>query len=143
MVILRLNAPVQLNDYVQTACLPGPNPRPNSNVVLIGWGSEHIGGLLSDELKQTQVTVIDDCDKYWDHFDEDNQICVRHRISGDSACDGDSGSSLLQEYNNQWIVQGVASYIDDCKTDGNFLPNVYVKVSAYLAWIHSIIHQKH
>ncbi|CAF1017889.1 unnamed protein product [Adineta ricciae] len=143
LVILRLSAPVQLNDYVRTACLPGPDPRPNANVILIGWGSEHIDGLLSDELKQTQVTVIDDCDKYWDNFDEDNQICVRNMISGDSACDGDSGSPLLQEYNSQWIVQGVASYIDDCKTNGNFLPNVYVKVSAYLAWIHSIIRQKH
>ncbi|UJR16133.1 hypothetical protein I4U23_003044 [Adineta vaga] len=140
LAILRLSKPVQFNDYVQAACLPGPDPQSNSNVILIGWGAEQIKGKSYDELKQAQVKVIDDCQNYWNLFDEDTQICVRHMLSGDSACDGDSGGPLLQEHNGQWVVQGVASFIDDvCKTNGNFLPNVYVKVSTYLPWIYKNI----
>jgi trypsin len=108
-------------------------------VILIGWGAEKMGGNTYDELKQAQVKVISQCDRYWSQFDEDNQICVGHSISGDSACQGDSGGPLLQQSNGQWVVQGVASFVDDCKTNGNFPPNVYVKVSAYLPWIDTII----
>jgi secreted trypsin-like serine protease len=140
LAILRLSKPVQFNDYVQPACLPGPDPPPNSSVVIIGWGADRMDGRPSDELKQAQVKVIGDCQQHWDLFDEDAQICVGQMLSGESACQGDSGGSLLQKHGGQWVVQGVASFIDDCKTGEGFLPNVYVRVSAYLTWIHSILH---
>ncbi|CAF1083584.1 unnamed protein product [Adineta steineri] len=139
LAILRLDKPVKFNDYVQPACLPGPDPLSKSNVMLIGWGAEQMGGNTYNELKQAQVKVIGECQQYWNQYDEDNQICVGQTISGDSACQGDSGGPLLQQYKDQWVLQGVASFIDDCKTNGNSLPNVYVKVSAYLTWINSII----
>jgi len=139
LAILRLSKPVKFNNYVQPACLPGPDPPYNSNVILIGWGAEQMGGNPYNELKQAQVKVIGECQKYWSLFDEDNQICVGQTISGDSACQGDSGGPLLQQYNGQWVVQGVASFVDDCKTNEDFPPNIYVKVSAYLTWINSII----
>lgn len=139
LAILRLSKPVEFNRYVQPACLPGPDPHSNSKVVMIGWGAEKMDGNLFNELKQAQVKVIDDCHRFWNLFDEENQICVAQTVSGDSACQGDSGGPLLQKYNNQWIVQGVASFVEDCKTNGNFPPNIYVRVSAYLTWIKQII----
>jgi hypothetical protein len=66
-------------------------------------------------------------------------ICVGEILSGDSACQADSGSPLLQQYHGQWFVQDVASYIDDCKTNEDFPPNVYVKVSTYFNGIYSIL----
>ncbi|CAF3773933.1 unnamed protein product [Rotaria socialis] len=139
LAILRLSTPVKFNQYVQPACLPGPDPPSNSDVVLIGWGAEQMGGNPYDELKQAQVKVIGECERFWNLFDEENQICVAQTVSGDSACQGDSGGPLLQNYNDQWVVQGVASFVDDCKTNENFPPNIYVKVSAYLTWIKGII----
>ncbi|CAF0842539.1 unnamed protein product [Rotaria sordida] len=139
LAILQLSKPVEFNKYVQPACLPGPDPPSNSDVILIGWGAEQMGGNPYDELKQAQVKVIGECHRFWNLFDEENQICVGQIVSGDSACQGDSGGPLLQQYNDQWIVQGVASFVDDCKTNGDFPPNIYVKVSAYLTWIKSII----
>jgi secreted trypsin-like serine protease len=140
IAILRLTEPVQFNKFVQPACLPGPDPEPDSEVVLIGWGAEQFGGSPYHQLKQAQVKVIGQCEKYWgQQIDNEKQICVAHRTSGFSACQGDSGGPMLQKHNNQWIVQGVTSFISDCKTHDNLLPNVYVRVSAYLPWIKSII----
>lgn len=141
LTILRLNKPVELNRYVQPVCLPGPDPQINSDVILIGWGAEHLEGSTSDVLQQTQVKVIGQCYKYWNQFDEENQICVAQKTNGSSACQGDSGGPLLQQSKDQWVLQGVASFIDTCKTDGQSLPNVYIKVSAYLTWIEKTIRQ--
>ena len=138
LAILRFNEPVKFNKYVQPACLPGPDPLVNSDVILIGWGADKMSGNLNDELKQARVKVIGECYRFWIFFDDESQICVRQAITGDSACQGDSGSPLLQRHNGQWIVQGVASFVDNCRTNENFPPNVYVKVSSYLNWIKSI-----
>ena len=134
LAILQLNEPLHFDKYVQPVCLPGPDPQSSADAIIIGWGAEYIGGEVSKELKQARVKIIDQCERYWDTYDEDNQICIGERISGNSACQGDSGGPLLQQYNDQWIVHGVASFIDDCKTNGDSLPNVYVKVSSYLEW---------
>jgi len=139
IAILRLSQPVQFNRYVQPACLPGPDPPINSEVVIVGWGAEQMQGPAYHQLKQAQVKVVGDCNKYWGQVDSDKQICVAHSASGFSACQGDSGGPILQKHKNQWVVQGVASFVSDCKTHGNLPPNVYVRVSYYLDWIKSII----
>jgi secreted trypsin-like serine protease len=139
LALLRLDKPVELNKYVQPACLPVAEPQTNANVVLTGWGAEALGGGLFDELKQAQVKVIGDCGRYWNLFNEKIQLCVGQQVSGDSACQGDSGGPLVQEYNGQWVLQGVTSYIGDCKTNENYAPNVYSKVVNYVTWIKSII----
>lgn len=139
LAIVRLTKPIEFNRYAQPACLPGPDPPTNSDVVLIGWGAEEFGGSPNNALKQARVKIIGQCYKYWSQFDEVNQLCAGQTISGDSACQGDSGGPLLQQYNGQWVVQGVASFIDECKTSGDLPPNVYIRVSAYLSWIEKTI----
>jgi secreted trypsin-like serine protease len=139
LTILRLAEPVQFNKFVQPACLPGPDPKPDSDIVLIGWGAEKMGGGAYHQLKQTKVKVIGQCNRFWQQIDEEKQICAGHTVTGDSACSGDSGGPMLQEHNGQWVVQGVASFVHDCKTLGELPPNVYVRVSAYLPWIKSIV----
>lgn len=141
LTILRLSQPVQFNKYVQPACLPGPEPQPDTDVVLIGWGKTTTEGTAYHELKQTKVKVIGDCNQYWGQVDEDKQVCVGHAASGDSACQGDSGGPMLYEHNGQWVVAGVTSFgsPDSCSPGARFMPNVYVRVSAYLPWIKSIV----
>ncbi|CAF0761875.1 unnamed protein product [Rotaria sordida] len=141
LTILRLAQPVQFNKYVQPACLPGPEPQPDADVILIGWGALQMGTGAYHELKQTKVKVIGDCNKYWGQVNEEKQVCVGHTGTGDSACQGDSGGPMLYERNGQWIVSGVASFVSatGCTTYANSRPNVYARVSAYLPWIKSII----
>jgi len=141
ITILRLAEPVQFNTYVQPACLPGPDPQPDTDVVLIGWGLIQAGGAPYHELKQALVKVVGDCNRYWGQVDEEKQICVGHTSTGESACQGDSGGPMLHEHNGQWVVGGITSYGSptDCTAHTNAKTNVYVRVSAYLPWINSII----
>lgn len=142
IAILQLTEPVLFTKYVQPAGLPGPEPQLDDDVILVGWGSVKDGEAPHHELKQTKVKVICNCNQYWGQLvDEKKQICVGHRISGDSVCSGDSGGPMLYEHNGQWFVSGVTSFITSgsCSEGVNFVPNVYARVSAYLSWINSII----
>jgi V8-like Glu-specific endopeptidase len=141
ITILRLAEPVQFNRYVQPACLPGPDPKPDTDVVLIGWGKIEYSGNAYHELKQTKVKVIGECNKYWGQVNEEKQVCVGNLATRDSACQGDSGGPMLYEQNGQWIVAGITSFGSptSCSVGANFMPNVYTRVSAYLDWINSII----
>ena len=142
ITILQLTESVQFNEYVQPACLPGPDPQPDESVVLIGWGALKMNGGAYHKLKQTKVKVVGDCENYWGPFyDAEKQFCVGDPETGDSACQGDSGGPMLYQHNGQWIVSGIASfvYVKACTTYPNSLPNVYVRVSAYLDWINSVI----
>lgn len=142
ITILRLSEPVQFNKYVQPACLPGPEPQPNEDVVLIGWGTLQLYGQPYHELKQTKVKVVGQYNRFWGtKVNEAQQVCVAHPTNGDSACQGDSGVPMLYEHNGQWIVSGIASFVSGlgCRTDSAGAPNVYVHVSAYLPWINSMI----
>jgi len=142
ITILRLSQPVEFNRYVQPACLPGPDPQPDTDVVLIGWGREQIdrpGGYHI--LKQAKVKVIGDCNRFWRQVDEEKQVCVGNTATGESACEGDSGGPMLYQHNGQWVVAGVTSFgsASDCTTYASSRPNVYTRVSAFLPWINSII----
>jgi len=141
ITILRLAEPVQFNKYVQPACLPGPDPKPDADVVLIGWGKIETNANPFNILKQTKVKVIGECNKYWGQVDEEKQVCVGNPVTKDSACQGDSGGPMLYEHNGQWVVAGITSfgYPTSCSVGAPFVPNVYTRVSAYLPWIKSII----
>jgi secreted trypsin-like serine protease len=139
IALLRVSKSFTFTTYVQPACLPGAEPRPNDQVIIIGWGSEALGGPLANTLKQAFTKVIGNCDTYWPQVDNSRQICVGNSISGDSACQGDSGGPILSNDNGQYVVSGVASFVKDCSTLGNSnKPNVYTRVSAYKTWIKSI-----
>ena len=142
IAILRLSEPMQFTRFVQPACLSGPDPTVNSTVVVIGWGNQWMGGETHPQLKQAHMRVVGDCTRFWPQVSDAKQICVASRANGDSVCQGDSGGPMLQQFDGQWFVQGVTSFVGDCQTSGNLHPNVFVRVSAYLDWIRSIIFLK-
>ena len=141
ITILRLSEPVEFNRYVQPACLPGPDPEPNENVILIGWGALQLNTPGYHTLKQAQLKVVGNCNRFWPQVNEAKQICVANFETGESACQGDSGGPLLYQRDGQWIVGGVTSFGSGagCVTTANYAPNVYTRVSAYLPWIESIL----
>ncbi|CAF3154321.1 unnamed protein product [Rotaria socialis] len=139
IALLRLAEPANFNEYVQPACLPGPDPKPDSEVVLIGWGAVETGGGTHHVLKQTQVRVIENCEHFWTDINKEKQICVRDPSLNSVVCNGDSGGPLLQEHSGQWVVEGVTSFGErECEMVNHNMPNVYTRVSAYLPWINGI-----
>ncbi|CAF1144809.1 unnamed protein product [Adineta steineri] len=140
IAVLRVSVPFILNTYVQPACLPGGEPKPNDQVVIAGWGAQVFAGTVNDILKQAYTKIVDKCDSWWPSVDSSKQMCVANSIDGSSACQGDSGGPILAQYNGQYVVSGVTSYGKDCNTKGSTnSPNVYTRVSAYKAWIKTII----
>lgn len=139
IALLRVNTSFTYTDYVQPACLPVTDPADDDEVIIVGWGTNRLGGQVSDTLKQAYSNVIGNCKPYWAQVQNSLQICIANTDSGDSACHGDSGGPLLSLNNGQYVVAGVASYGYTCNTAGvNSLPNVYTRVSSYKAWIKSI-----
>jgi secreted trypsin-like serine protease len=138
IAILRLCQPVTLNDYVNLACLPGPDPQESQPVTAIGWGSTYKGSPLPSALRQVTMRVTNAQAKaaYPAYFDAQRQIGAGvPYVGGKDSCQGDSGGPLMFNSNGQWYVSGVVSFGRDCAL-GNY-PGVYTRVSAYLNWIFS------
>ena len=140
IAILRVNTPFIFNKYVQPACLPGPEPEPDDEAIIIGWGRETIDKSDTIKLKHATTDIVDDCDSWWPQVDSSRQICTADAFEGNSVCFGDSGGPLLTQYQEQYVVSGIISFVDKCntKTTGSY-PNVYTRVSAYKGWIKNII----
>lgn len=139
IAIIRVDTPLVYTTYVQPACLPITDPVADDQIIIVGWGTDQLGGQPSDVLKQAYSTIVGKCSSYWPQVDDSVQICVANSDSGDSACQGDSGGPILYLNNNQYVVAGVASYGYTCRTSGDYtLPNVYTRVSNYKTWIQSI-----
>jgi len=137
IAIIRLCQPVTLNDYVNVACLPGPDPQESESVTVIGWGSIYSGSPLPNALRQVTMKVTNNEAKqaYRGQFNAQRQIGAGiPYVGGKDSCQGDSGGPLM--YNNgQWYLSGVVSFGHDCAGAG--APGVYTRVSAYLNWIFS------
>ncbi|CAF0740169.1 unnamed protein product [Rotaria sordida] len=136
IAIIRLASPVQLNSYVNIACLPGKDPVLNNNVMIAGWGTTSFGGSSPDKLRQANIIIMDLCKQVY-RYDNNKQLCAgNHQYSKDS-CQGDSGGPLMYEVDGKWVVSGVVSYGDECAKI--YRPGVYARVSYYLPWIESTI----
>jgi len=135
IAIIRLASPVTVNSYVNFACLPGPDPALNNNVMIAGWGTTSFEGRLSDSLRQADILIMDVCKQVY-RFDEKKQMCAGNYQYSKDSCQGDSGGPLMYEVNGQWTVSGVVSYGDECAK--LYRPGVYTRVSYYVPWIQRI-----
>lgn len=139
IALLRLAEPVKFNEYVQPVCLPGPDPLPISEAILIGWGREPTNGVIPLVLQQRVVDVIDDCNAKRPEVDDAKQLCFKDPTLTPAICRGDSGGPALRQYNGRWVVEGITSIYSVMCSSANrntFYP--YTRVSAYLNWIHNI-----
>ena len=138
IAVLRLSCPVQLNDYVNLICLPGPDPQESQPVTAIGWGSTYRGSPLPSALRQVtmQVTNAQARAAYPYYFNAQRQIGAGVPYTGGKdSCQGDSGGPLMFNSNGVWHLSGVVSFGTDCARSN--YPGVYTRTSAYLNWIYS------
>jgi len=95
-----------------------------------GWGRQEAGGPLPTTLQEASVMIIsnDDCITTWTA----NRIRPEQLCGSDSAasvCGGDNGGPLVCN----GVLAGVYSWGEaQCSPE---FPSVYVRVSAYEAWI--------
>uniref|UniRef100_A0A8C2B3S0 Si:dkey-21e2.3 n=1 Tax=Cyprinus carpio TaxID=7962 RepID=A0A8C2B3S0_CYPCA len=129
---------VQLNDNIKWISIPAEegNIEAGSVCSIAGWGSLAAKGKGSNHLMETNVKVMNnmECERKWgkEDFSTSQMMCV-HGDGG--SCDGDSGGPLVCGD----TAVGVTSFGDPDLCNSLKLPEVYIKISAYLSWIKDII----
>jgi hypothetical protein len=64
IALIKLKEEVQLNEYIQLACLPDPTrgkypPAESIHAWTMGWGTLFSGGPTSNQLKNVKLTIYD------------------------------------------------------------------------------------
>lgn len=119
IAIIFLESDFVLNEWVDTAVLPGYNwDIPDYQVIVTGWGSYAVGGKLTDHLQKISIAVLDHdiCTQYNAVGVKitDNVFCVIElgldRWFG--SCMGDSGGPAIayNESLKEYYLCGVISY---------------------------------
>jgi secreted trypsin-like serine protease len=146
--LIRLSERIQsFSDYITPACLFRSIRLPNiSNTLIVaGWRTMEIGKCsvrITNELRQTILTAMDDCSGVDPKYDFKKQLCVGRKDSNCDLCQGDSGSGLFEKQKHdtdRWILTGIVSC--GCENASQCYPGVYTRVSAYYDWIQNTIEQ--
>jgi hypothetical protein len=126
---MRLESPVQLNNYVNVICL-GNFPVNGLNLISSGWGATTPvrGGNTSSSVLKFNYTKETGC------YNNTKQICTT-AVSGD-ICFGDSGGPLVTVNNGRNYLVGVTSSTSSpyCSGRAN-----YTRISYYLPWIRQYV----
>lgn len=137
IALLEVVNPMQFNDYVQPACLPGDENLDlvgNPECWITGWGLTQ-GSQDENVLQELNIEVRTnaECGNIWGaDMIHEGHVCLGHGQTG--ACNGDSGGPLVCKVNSKWVLAGATSWgRSGCQTAG--YPSVYTRVSKYLNWI--------
>ncbi|XP_056112646.1 mast cell protease 2-like [Rhinichthys klamathensis goyatoka] len=137
IMLLRLKKKVEKNKHVEWISIPkteGDIPA-DSVCSVAGWGSLVTNGTSSPVLMETNVKIMNNkkCKHIWGlTFSAGQMMCV---YGDGGSCGGDSGGPLVCGD----TAVGVTSFGDPDLCNSPKLPEVYMKVSAYLPWIHKFI----
>ncbi|KAJ0177690.1 hypothetical protein K1T71_006563 [Dendrolimus kikuchii] len=104
-----------------------------------GYGTDHHGGVMRDEMHAMDLEIESNsvCSDKLEQYNEKDMCCAKGRPpTYDSACNGDSGSGLV---NNKGELLGVASWVqDDAHVCEKGKIVVFSRVAAARQWIRSV-----
>lgn len=119
--------------------MPGQNPLNPGIITGWGWGTSFT---FSPSLKFIVLPLADGCrSEYGDVLTptvDDSMFCTGPLQFGQNVCFGDSGSALVVKDpdTEEIYAAGILSYDKPCRSNKYA---VYMKLTAYLPWIHSVI----
>ncbi|XP_064620658.1 elastase-1-like [Lineus longissimus] len=140
IALLKLQTPINFNDYVKPVCLAsGYNEfEGHSDCWVSGWGQTQGTG---DQrfLQQLQSPMVSNaaCNRnYWGGAVRQGMTCWGSGYTG--ACMGDSGGPLVCRKSGTFYQVGVVSWGDtSCIRNG--ASSVFTRVAAYRQWISAVI----
>ncbi|TNN64115.1 Mast cell protease 3 [Liparis tanakae] len=141
IMLLKLSRKARLGKTVQIIHLPNAKMKikDKSKCRVAGWGYTTTGGNTSEQLKVVDVPIVSFkvCKEKWGDHLPANVICAGGYGTKKGFCQGDSGGPLVCGGK----AVGVVSFNNGSDCSYPNVPNVYTKVSKYLAWIKKILKQ--
>jgi len=135
LALLKLDRPFDLNECVNTACLPATAVPVGKKCWITGWGRLSNGGSRPDILQEasTDIHAQSTCSSSMgSNMVSDDMVCVLGNFNGQStsACNGDSGGPLVCEEGGRWFVHGATSWGRSCTGY-----SIYNRAAYNQAWI--------
>ena len=138
--LLKLSRPINFSarPNVRPVCLPPTtiNHYENYQAILTGWGKVSGDGKVSTVLLETRVKILrrQKCSKFFVGAITNRMMCiVKPKQPIASACNGDSGGSLIVENGENFDTVGVVSWgASGCQGDK---PSVMARITSALKWI--------
>ncbi|XP_043079464.1 complement factor D-like [Puntigrus tetrazona] len=137
IMILRLEKEVEQNKNVMKISISKNKREMEAGSVcsVAGWGRLSFNGRKTYRLMEANVKIMDntECKNKWkDNFSASEMMCV---YGHGGSCKEDGGGPLVCKD----TAVGVTSFGDPKICNNPERPEVYVKISAYIPWICSII----
>lgn len=154
LALLKLDAPVEITDYVRPVCLwmesTNLSSIANELGTVVGWGFDETGK-VTETLMQAKMPVVsyETCilsfPEFYSRFSSENTFCAGFR-NGTSVCNGDSGGAMVfpkQVGGKQiWQLRGLVSISvalqNQFKCDTSHYV-VFTDIAKYLDWINQTI----
>ncbi|KAH7951426.1 hypothetical protein HPB52_008949 [Rhipicephalus sanguineus] len=149
LALLELERPVVFQPHIVPICLPGRNEDFTGRTSFVtGWGKLSHGGTVPNVLQYVQVPILSNekCQKMFQlagHIKSirENFVCAGYDGGNRDSCEGDSGGPLtLLRDDGRWVLVGTVSHGIRCAEPN--MPGVYMRTSAYRAWIDSVTGQR-
>ncbi|XP_026514323.1 trypsin-3-like [Terrapene carolina triunguis] len=139
-MLLELDEPAQLNNYVNTINLATRCPSPGTRCSVSGWGTiKSPQRLLPAILQCADLYSVSQarCRDIYQGRITENMFCAGVEQGGISSCKGDSGGPLVCNGELQGVVSWGKSV---CALPGQ--PRVYANVCKAAEWVRSTIRRK-
>ncbi|XP_059142655.1 uncharacterized protein LOC131930260 isoform X2 [Physella acuta] len=139
---------IQFNDFVQPACLPGPETEyiEGTTCIISGWGNMERSEFYTsypDLLKEADVPIMSDrtCSRLYRSsiapLNTRTMFCAGYLSGKMDSCAGDSGGPLVCRLDGVYTVLGLTSWGNGCGQPNS--PGVYVRLKEFIPWILSTI----
>ncbi|KAM7406030.1 hypothetical protein PAMP_000435 [Pampus punctatissimus] len=143
LALIKLKKPVVMSEKVTPIPLPEEGQDLGTSGFITGWGwGAHLSPSLSLKYTVLPLAKHDDCKKFFagsSHTPavDDHMFCTGQSEYQENVCFGDAGSALavIDSATGDVYATGILSYDKPCRSG---LYAVYMKISSYLPWIHSV-----
>ena len=136
IVLLKLDRPVQLSDFVRSVCVLGGDLLEPAGCVGLGWDSQEA------ELRLTSLSTVSPSQCGSQSSLPSGSLCAEEEADS-GGCGGEmmAGHGLLcpaSPGSEQWVLAGVSAWRRGCGSLGQ-RPRIYEMVSGTAEWVESVI----
>ncbi|OXU31074.1 hypothetical protein TSAR_014231 [Trichomalopsis sarcophagae] len=149
IALLKLETPLEFNDYVKPIALPSAGSEPTGYGTVTGLGSlKHMMSVQFPQVLQTvdlPIITYDACDKLLDEYLGDmkeeinlldeTRFCTGPTPTNQGYCLHDTGDPFVVKDE----IVGVATFGFAADCEKNPTPSIFIRVSAHVDWIQETI----